>query len=503
MNDREFDALLESAAPELPPDDVARDVTPWRRAIGNILGGSAMCSITLNFFCLNYLLPTIGVILQLLGFRPLRRENRWFRACWLLAVLRAALFLPCIVLNATIYSNAVYASSVGTALTYGMLAVQMLLFFCFWQALRTMQKKAGTGGGAAPAAALLVWYAAVLALAYVQYNGLLLGLAMLGCYILILRSLFRLSREMEESGYALTPAPVRLSDEMLVRVIAALLAAGIACGYLFFGSYRMDWQPKSGSLSAEAVEIRAELLALGYPEDALNDLSEDDLLACRGATLVVVHEADKPMNGGREVREDFGSSTHISTVYDVRELHFTDVAVRLPGEAECWRVLHHFRWTEEVKFRGTELVCLWPAYYENDSWRPSDGAPTGRVLYDDAEGNAYAAPCASLTVERYTVTNWLGWTYHLEDISAEFSLPSRGKNRRGYVAYSTEETDGEATLLISQSNYTHQESRLQYPVRTAKDYSGWGHGPVFRRAQSVLQFSILDDGSIDLWNYEP
>ena len=115
MNDREFDALLASAAPELPPDDVARDVTPWRRAIGNILGGSAMCSITLSFFCLNYLLPTIGVILQLLGFRPLRRENRWFRACWLLAVLRAALFLPCIVLNATIYSNAVYASSVGTA----------------------------------------------------------------------------------------------------------------------------------------------------------------------------------------------------------------------------------------------------------------------------------------------------------------------------------------------------------------------------------------------------
>ena len=153
-------------------------------------------------------------------------------------MLRAALFLPCIVLNATIYSNAVYASSVGTALTYGMLAVQMLLFFCFWQALRTMQKKAGTGGGAAPAAALLIWYAAVLTLAYVQYSGLLLGLAMLGCYILILRSLFRLSREMEESGYALTPAPVRLSDEMLVRAIAALLAVGIACGYLFFGSQR-------------------------------------------------------------------------------------------------------------------------------------------------------------------------------------------------------------------------------------------------------------------------
>ena len=156
-----------------------------------------------------------------------------------------------------------------------------------------------------------------------------------------------------------------------------------------------------------------------------------------------------------------------------------------------------------MKFRGTELVRLWPAYYEDDSWRPDDGVPTGRVLYDDAEGNAYAAPCASLTVERYTVTNWFGRTYHLEDISAEFSLPSRGKNRRGYVAYSTEETDGEATYLASRSNYTHQESRLQYPVQTAKDYSGWGDGPVFRRAQSALELSIRDDGSVVLLNYEP
>ena len=498
MNDREFDALLASAAPELPPDDVARDVTPWHRAISRILGGSALCAITLNFFCLNYLLPTIGVILHLLGFRPLRRENRWFRACWLLAVLRAALFLPCIVLNATIYSQTVYASSVGTALTYATVTAQLLLFFCFWRALRAAQQKAGTEVRAGSAAALLIWYAAVLVLAYFQYVSLLFALAMLGCYLFILYSLCRLTWEMEESGYALTPAPVRLSDGALTGIIAALLTVGIACGYLFFGSYRMDWQPESGSLSAEATEIRAQLLVLGYPEAALNDLSEDDLLACRGAQDLIRQEYDVPGNLRHEERTIIGSTTHIQTVYDQKELHLTDVAVQLTVEPERCAVFHHFRWTEEVKFRGTELVRLWPAYYEDDSWRPDDGAPTGRVLYDDAEGNAYAAPCASLTVERYTVTNWFGRTYPLEDISAEFSLPSRGKNRRGYVAYSTEETDGETTFLASRSNYTHQESLLQYPVRTAKDY-----GPVFRRAQSALEFSILDDGSIDLWGYEP
>lgn len=499
MNDREFDALLESAAPELPPDDVARDVTPWRRAIGNILGGSALCSITLNFFCLNYLLPTIGVILQLLGFRPLRRENRWFRACWLLAVLRAALFLPCIVLNATIYSNAVYASSVGTALTYAMLAVQMLLFFCFWQALRTMQKKAGTGGGAAPAAALLIWYAAVLALAYVQYSGLLLGLAMLGCYILILRSLFRLSREMEESGYALTPAPVRLSDEMLVRAIAALLAAGIACGYLFFGSYRMDWQPKSDSLSAEAVEIRAELLALGYPETALADLSEDDLLACRGAQDLIRQEYDVPGNLGHEERTIIGSTTHIQTVYDQKELHLTDVAVQLPGEPERWAVFHHFRWSDDTVFYGTECLLVRPAY-NSPYWQVSGYVlrePTGRLLYD-ADGVTCAAPYWSLTQEAYGQTSFFGDTQHFSDIFAAFSLPARGEGRRGYLTYSIEVADGDWTA-DSWVFYAHQYSPLQYPVQTAGDLlriSAAGSRGAFVIERNNLMFTRNKDGSL-------
>ena len=171
--------------------------------------------------------------------------------------------------------------------------------------------------------------------------------------------------------------------------------------------------------------------------------------------------------------------------------------MRLPGEAECWRVLHHFRWTEEVKFRGTELVRLWPAYYQDDSWRPDDGAPTGRVLYDDAEGNAYAAPCASLPSRRYTVTNWLGWTYHLEDISAEFSLPSRGKNRRGYIAYSTEETDGEATYLASRAT-----TRIRRPPPVPRP-DREGLRPRLPPCAGALELSIRDGGSVVLLNYEP
>ena len=83
MNDRRFDALLTEALPE-PPSEIINSITPWQRALRMILIGLGMTSVTLNFLCLQYLLPAIGMLLLLLGFRRLRKENEWFTACFAL-----------------------------------------------------------------------------------------------------------------------------------------------------------------------------------------------------------------------------------------------------------------------------------------------------------------------------------------------------------------------------------------------------------------------------------
>ena len=80
--DDAFEALLAQSVAELPPEEIVADVTPWRRAMNRILFGMALCAITLNFWCLNYILPAIGTVLLLLGFRTLRRENRWLGGCF-------------------------------------------------------------------------------------------------------------------------------------------------------------------------------------------------------------------------------------------------------------------------------------------------------------------------------------------------------------------------------------------------------------------------------------
>lgn len=76
LNGKAFEAALQASVPERLPDKVAA-VTPWKRAMGRVLAGMALTGT--NLWGLNYPLPGIGLVLMLLGFRLLRREE--IKAC--------------------------------------------------------------------------------------------------------------------------------------------------------------------------------------------------------------------------------------------------------------------------------------------------------------------------------------------------------------------------------------------------------------------------------------
>ena len=267
MTDAVFEAMLARSVPDVPPEEIVAEVTPWRRAMNRILFGMALCAITLNFLCLNYILPAVGTVLLLLGFRTLRRENRWLGGCFAITVVRAAYFFMTLILNTTILQSAVFTPAVTTALTAGNAALLLALYFCFWRGLLAVQAKAGLPAQAGGALALIVWYALVCVLAAVQYSGWVVPITMLIGYGFILRSLCRLSGALDEAGYAIAPGPVRVTDRCLVLVIAAVLGIGCTLGYLFGGSYPMDWQPVDTSEQAQTETIRQQLLGLGFPED--------------------------------------------------------------------------------------------------------------------------------------------------------------------------------------------------------------------------------------------
>lgn len=465
MKDAELDSALKNSIPELPPDDIVKEVTPWRKAMNRSLAGLALTTIMLNFLGLNYILPAVGVIMMLLGFRALRGENGWFKGCWIISSVRAVCIFASLILNATIYQEAVYASRLSDAFIAVNVAMVFLMLFFLWKGFRAVKLKAGLPAHAGGAGAMIVWYALVCLLAAEQYTGWLILIALIIAYALIIRSLFKLSGELDEAGYAICPAAVRVSDRTLVIALLAAVAAGIVCGKLLFNSYPMQWQPMEVSGDTQTAEIKAELSGLGFPVDILNDLTNEDIMACEGAARVVVETNFYSADEGRTVESVRDGMIYNYTVYD-DNLRITGVAVELDGGR--WKIFHHFRWLNDPGAYGTESLQLWPAYRQcQEGWSPV-GDVSGSLLCE-TDGRTLTAPYYSLGSETYEYDSMFWGTETVTDVFADFSLPHGGENCRGYVTYDMVKLQ-DGRMINSWINYTHQRSWFLYPAITAQEY---------------------------------
>ena len=495
MSEKDFDEMLEKSVSFLPPDDVVEGVTPWRKAMNRVLVGMALCTVTLNFLCLNYILPAVGMVLSLLGFRALRRENKWFGICFVITVIRTAAFFPTLILNTTIVHSAIFTSEVESALTVANLLLLLVEFYCLWRGLRAVQKKAGLPERAGAAAALIAWSALMCVLAVVEYNGVIILIAMLVAYIFIIRNLFKLSKELDEAGYSIQAAPVRVTDKCIVLILASVLVVGCAFGYIFGSSYPMDWSRVEQTEHSETEAIKTRLKELGFPEYVLNDLTPEDIAACDGAIMVVVDVTNEPINDEEyEVAEGI-HRTEQEIVCDVKELRITGVGVQIDGERDKWIIFHHFLWTTDPGFCGTESIRLTPTYQGVSEGWVSAGEVTGRVLYDK-DDQTFAAPYHRLESQTYTSGNAFWGEQTRSEIFADFSMPRQGENYRGYVAYPVEEVQ-DGYIISSWVDYTHQKSFLQYPAMTAAERQRSGilsDSAAFVTIQDALQFNPTKDG---------
>lgn len=491
----EFDTILQNSLPETPPESIVYEVTPWRKAVKRVLVGLALTTFTLNLWNLDYILSTAGMILTLLGFRTLRRENGWFRACYVISAIRTAYRIANLILNATIYRGAIEEMTIVRILGAINIGLSIAVIFCFWRGYAAILRKAELPARAGSTAALFVWYLMALVFALLPIDPLIVIIGFFISYIFILRSLFKFSRKLDETGYNIQTAPVRISDRATIAIILIPLAVGIACGYLFCHSLPMEWSEQTAYEDAKVEAIQNDLIRLGFPEDVLNDLTEEDLLACEGAMQVYVAEEDIPFNNGRKETKTIDNSgttiQQVLTIYDTYEMHATGVAVRLSDNPERWKLFHHFRWNVNPGFYGSENIRIQAAY--ELTWWNADGAPTGQVLFD-RDGVTYTAPYYELDNAQQVYTAYIWGEQTTTDIWATFSLPQNGENQRGYISYSVVGT--ESYIDIRQiMDYTHQRNFLQYPVQTATEYlknGGWDN-TTFRSRQHSMMYWESDE----------
>ena len=463
------------SAPELETPDVSD--SPFRRAMSFIAVGLAVTGVTLKFWNLDTLLPLIGTFCLLIGFRALRRVNGFLRAGYVCACLHILLLFVELGQNAVIYRADTNLTALFSVIAA---AVQLVLLFCLWQGLLDMQRATGIMPPAAPAAgALLLWYILIYTAALLAPIPLLLIALVIWYFYLIVR-LNKLAKSMAAQGCAIEPVKERFSNPKLVGSLLAVLAVVIACGFLFFGSYRMDWTPKEAGTDAQVAEAYERLLALGYPESELNDLSDEDLLTCLRAERVLVREC----TGG-------GYTNYNGKPQANDAFHMTVVAVERPFGRLF--LSYHFRWDDDTHFCGTESFAVEPNY-DTGSWLAEEFS--GRVLYDGTEGMTYTAPYIDPGTEQASLSNWYENCFR-QLYCADLSFPNSGTNRRGYIACSLHPLSDDASRLNGQFYYVHQSSRFQYPIQTAREYQDFN---VDKHRRSYAPFERMQDYFVLLRN---
>ena len=264
-------------------------------------------------------------------------------------------------------------------------------------------------------------------------------------------------------------------------------AVVIACGFLFFGSYRMDWTPKETGTDAQVIEAYERLLALGYPESELNDLSDEDLLTCLRAERVVIKEC----TGSAYINYSNKPQTNDA-------FHLTIVAVQRPFDRLF--VACHFRWDEGMRFYGTESLAFEPNH-DSNSWFAKEFS--GQVLYDGPDGATYIAPYIDPGTDQVNLGSWYENCFR-QIYCADASFPNDGTNQRGYVACTLSNNIDEFTKFEGLFYYVHQNGRFQYPVKTARDYQDFNvnrpllYNAPFERVQDYFVLLRNEDGVLNI-----
>lgn len=495
-DDLRFAQMMREDASALPPPE---KINPWQMAMTQVLWGFGLSTITLNFLYLDYILPALGAVLLVLGFRTLRRENRPLRWCYILSIAKLLVCAAGDVLAALPVKVELPGAYISTAVT-------LVLYICLWRGMVEVSRAAGAEKPAAPAAgAMALFYALLLPLALIGLQGWLLVLPILIVYAAILRNMWKLTRSLEDMGYAITAAPVRLPGwAVLWGSLAAMLAAVLLTAFLG-QRYPMDWHTRSDA--PQSVPIRQELLEKGFPERVLNDLTADEVAQLSGAVRVY-HQTERlysntayrkvtlsrflsdpphTLQYDRTLTEtdDAGNRTYryVYRVYDTLEQTMTHVAVELPEEDGVRRFvyIHHLTYAAPPS-PYTEMLELWPAWQTQGDWFPG-GHVSGRVLCE-RNGTAQAAAFHTLKSGSQQVSDLFG-VRQTQKITANWSFPRNAEHARAYVFYDALR-DEDGWVIESWANYVCQTAPV-YPFRDAAAlWHSYGSGDYALR-QTALQ----------------
>jgi len=457
--DFDFDQQMIDQLRELtPPEEDIDKINPWSKPIGFITWGFILTTLHLNFIYLQYILPTIGVLLIFLGFRSLRNENKYFKTLWMFSIVKLLFQLADLAWISTPLNIVDYPK---IAIGMLMLAFQVAMFLIFHAALKKTYKKAGRLIERTPLLWAALWAVAAFLIALSPLSkSWLTFIPMVICYIFIVRSLFSIGSQLDDTGYVLTNASVRISNGTFGKTYFLIaLSTVIACS-VYYNHLKLEpreYHPPKNS------EARQRLLEMEFPSEALKYLSDEDVAMLSGAVNVQASNKLLMFDPKKiEHKESSEGYTQITHTYEPgkKNIEVTTVYIEMPQNVVY--VMQYFTW------KGGRPIWQDGILISGEN-KADDKQIISSGLFYSKKGTQYTADFPRLVCDKIKQNTMFGIDYSALIVGA-LSYPFGSKNQGGYVLYRYKvATDSPVYVTHALFSYVHLSSPLHIPYARTED----------------------------------
>ncbi len=467
---------------------------PFQQLLYYIFIGMLMTFLNIKVMKLNYILPIVGLLILLASFRLLKNENIYFK--YALYTVFIGLLLRCInyMIDATIlkslYPDQFFYTDIVVSALMSILTIVYLL--SLKKSLMVVQEKAGTNFKLKSINYMIIYIvlSSVVAIVFIKLlssNSKIaspldfLGIVFIGL-IIVVTIWVKFHKDLKNC-YALdefvTIVQPKYANKMLTIMIVLSFVILIVLANIAMSSYSMNWVEAQHNEDAALIQIKSELVALGFPKDVIEDISSNDIIDCKGAIGINL-EKISDVNETFSMLEDAGEEDAKNELEN--KLTMFGILVELPSEKKGfskYKIFKCFKWDKPKEFSGTQcLFIVKPKKIFVDSASDYDeenlditsyntSNPSGKLFYSQTN-KTYQADFYDITAVDFAEDD----IYHIRerehngDYVGSFSLPSKADSASGYMAYTLEiekipfEIDG---------GYSYKNSLFQYPTLTAKD----------------------------------
>ncbi|NLY46278.1 MAG: hypothetical protein GX053_09875, partial [Tissierella sp.] len=449
--------IIEGLKDIIPPENEIQNINPWGKPINSITWGLILTMVKLNFLFLQYILPTIGIALIFLGFRSLRNQNKYFKLLYIMSIVKLVSHMLDIIIVTTPLNTLSYpVFTIGLVTT----VFQIFIFLIFHKGLKAVHIKAGKTMKSSPLLWAALWIGLVFLLAITPLSETwLVFIPMIIFYILIIRSISSIGKQLDDTGYLLINAPVKINNRTIGRMYFLLIMIIGVSGNMYLNNLKLE---SSIFVHPDNSSLREDFLAMGFPEEALRYLSDSDIDLLKEAVHVEVENEvlmfdPKEIEHIEKIREDYKVRSYTNQP-GKKNIDASTIYIEMPEKTLY--VMNYFKWS------GGNPIWQDGIMITGNPGLANREIINGGLFYSKND-REYIADFPHLSmegVERHTFFR-TDWT---EPIRGAFSFPIGSEGQGGYVLYRYGTMEDNRYLIPSLFEYLHQSNPIRIPYVRAE-----------------------------------